>query len=507
MSTKPAAGILKDKSGFAWLLAGVFAVALLLGLGFVFLVPFGEKPDEPSHLSRAIHLAWYGVESSTAHYPVFPDIVTYEAVQPPVYYHVAASVLRFLPEVTWNVKPSRLYGCVERSRRFVVSPGWGDLPQQVMIIRTLGLVAVLCSGVFLFVAARQVLQDEYGALLAVSFQALLPQMLFISSAASNDGFAVVSGTVVLALALWAAHSGTAALAFLAGCAAVAALWIKLNTAGYVVGIPLLFIAWQRRRLPMLLGSYLCGVFVPFLVGALLMERGGLVDVDFIMHRLHLRVGSVGGKEYLSSLPRLLTSYWAQFGWMELHAYDVVRLFWAVILVCTTAGWAVGRRRWRLPLWPLWAMLATVLAGWAFTLGSTNQIQGRFLFPYSGLIAIVLAAGLFRLTPSRRALVSFVICLVLANGLCLWQLWKRYQPIDDQGNLVLDCHQCYSDRVVLETLSAGWESCGDRRDVYRKRSRRGSGRDGCCGWYLGIRILHDDSSGGRHRARRIYTVRL
>jgi hypothetical protein len=102
------------------------------------------------------------------------------------------------------------------------------------------------------------------------------------------------------------------------------------------------------------------------------------------------------------------------------------------------------------------MFTTVLCGWAFTLGSTNQIQGRFFFPYSGIIALILSSGIVGLAGSRKALASISLCLILANSMCLWQLWKRYQPTDDQGDLVLDAHQCSSDRVVLKTLSDGWE---------------------------------------------------
>jgi len=155
------------------------------------------------------------------------------------------------------------------------------------------------------------------------------------------------------------------------------------------------------------------------------------------------------------LPGLLTSYWAKYGWMDLEPPGGVRVIWLVILVLATLGWVLRAPTAGLRWLPLWLVLASAVAGWMLTLGTSNQVQGRFLLPFAGVIALLLARGIGVL-PVRALPFLVAIAIVGANVMSLYHLHAAYRPARWPADMVIDTQQCYADRIVLETLSGGAE---------------------------------------------------
>lgn len=428
------------------------AAALGLGVGYAMVVPFGEKPDEPSHMARIVYEARFGRTPPVASAPVFPNVVTYEAVQPPFYYWLATWVVRRLPDIEWSISPARFVGCVERSRRFTLDAP-SDPPLHATLLRLLGLACAMGSGVLVFLTARMLGGTQSQVILATGLSLLTPQVLFIASSVTNDTLALVMGSLVLALAVHAGAAG-GVWACAAGALAVLGFGVKLNLAPYLAGAPLLMVAARPRRPGRALGMFVVGVAAVAAPGVLLHRWHAWVDQRGFIGRIAVLPDTLS-KDYLSAIPDLFSSYWARFGWMDIEPATAVKIVWLVILVLATLGWmarshAAGRQ-W-LSLWP---MLIAAVLGWMLTLSSSHQVQGRFLFPFAGVISLLVARGIGVL-PLPGLGVVIPIALVGSNVVSLCQLHGDYRPAEWPDELLMDAHQCSADRIVLETLSHGAE---------------------------------------------------
>jgi len=435
-------------------LVACLVVSGLFGLGYALMVPFGEKPDEPSHMARIVYEARYGRAPMVSDALVFPNIVTYEAVQPPVYYWLAARLVRLLPDVAWSITPTRFVGCVEKSRRFALD-GSDDPPFHATVLRIMGFGCAAASGVLVFSAAGTLGATPSHALLAATLCLFTPQVLFVSTGVNNDGLALLAGSLVLWLAIRAGVRGSLLCALAAGGASMLAAGVKLNTLPYLLGAPLLIAGARPPRLARAVGLFAVGVLIMAAPSILLHQSQDGVDQRGLLQRVTLPAASVASKDYLGFLPGLFTTYWARFGWMDMEPLGSVRAVWLVILAVATSGWILRTqataRRWM----PLWLVLAAAVIGWMCTLGSSHQVQGRFLFPFAGVVGLLLARGIGSLPlPAVPPLVA--TAAMCANVISLLQLHAAYRPAQWPADMVIDAHQCYADRIVLETLSSGVE---------------------------------------------------
>ncbi len=432
-------------------MAALTAIAAALGAGYALLVPFGEKPDEPSHFARLVYEARYGRVPGISGYAVFPTIVPYEAVQPPVYYWIASRLLASMRPVTWSVAAAPYVGCVERSRRFVVE-GSGELPPQVAALRFLGLACVLTSGLLVSSGATRLGVTPLQASLSGALALCTPQVLFVSTGVSNDGLAGMVGALILWLTIMAGTTGSAPAAVAAGAATALGVGVKLTLAPYGPG-SVLFLALGRGRPLRAVGAFLLGVAAVGIGGMALVHTSSPADVRPLVQRLGLHVADVTRKDYLASVRDMFATYWARFGWMDLRAPTVVQALWVLLLGTATLGWMARppspARTWGGP----WAMLGAAIAGWMLTLKSSHQVQGRFFLPLAPVISLLLGTGVGAIT-KPVVFSAVVLATVGANALCLTQLRERYRPAAWPTDMVIDAHQCSSDRVVLETLSGG-----------------------------------------------------
>lgn len=427
------------------------ASAVVMGAWYAVIVPFGEKPDEPSHMARIVYEARFGRTPDPGSAPIFPNVVVYEAVQPPAYYWLAVQLLRRLPPLSWTVTPADYYGCVERSRHFVVS-GLRDPPEQALTLRLLGLVWVAVSGVLVFGAAGLLGAPPGQAVLASALTVLTPQVLFVSTGVTNDAMALAAGSLVLWIAIRAGSTGSPLEAVAAGILAVMAVGVKLNTAPYLAAAPLLLIGGGPRRTARSLALFLLGVLAVAVPGILTLQAHG-GGLRAVLLRMNAPVAQVARPDYLAFIQGMFTSYWARFGWMDIAPPGVVGILWIILLVLATTGWAIRSQghgqRWTI----LWPVLGIAIAGWMLTLRSSNQIQGRFLFPFAGVVGLLLARGIGLL--SARVLTPLALAGVLAgNALSLASLRERYQSPVWPADLAIDTHQCRDDRTVEESLSEG-----------------------------------------------------
>ncbi|MGH2538166.1 MAG: hypothetical protein ACRDHL_12285, partial [Candidatus Promineifilaceae bacterium] len=173
-------------------LALLLALFAGLALGYSLLMPLWEAPDETAHYLYALILARQGRP------PTFDE--TYEALQPPAYYALAAVALRGLdaldpalaepyrPPLAGRDAPLR-YAWDAGNYRFI----WGAYLLRWLNI-PLGMLAVAA----IYLGARKALEPGSGGapMAAAALVALLPQFLHNTVTVGNDALANLAGALL-----------------------------------------------------------------------------------------------------------------------------------------------------------------------------------------------------------------------------------------------------------------------------------------------------------------------
>ena len=436
----------------------VVAIGVVFAVFYATIIPFGEKPDEPSHMARVVYLAESGTEPRMFDASVFPGIVIYERVQPPLYYRLSSYIMNCLPRVDWSISPDRGFGCVDRGRRFQLDAA-RDPPLHVLVIRCLGILFIAVSGLCLYCAAYRIFTQPHDALAALILYMMTPQILFIGSSVSNDAPAMFMGSFIVAYMTWRSKFNPVLFGVAAAVFALAGIGIKENLAAFLIGIPVLLI-WRRSGRQCIASFFgfmvgLCAVFVAIWIRGHLSFHGLIDAWSWRLSHRAVNLVSLVPKDYPVAIGSLIRSYWAQFGWMDMHPPAGISWLWYCLILVSSVGIVIGPVRTRLKVFPLYVLLGFAVLGWLFSLGSYSQIQGRFLFPYAAAVSIILVYGLSGVRIEKWWWILGVL-LIGVNLVCILQLGSFYRNSYWPEDLELDAHQCYADRIVLNTLSDGFE---------------------------------------------------
>jgi hypothetical protein len=395
-------------------------------------VPFGDAPDEPSHLDVAQVLASHG------RLPAFgPDADMYvrldqvgipiepHALAPPLTYVVDAALIRLLP-----LAPP-------------VAARLGSL------LAALAAVALTYAFVRVVLPPLRALALPVAALLAA-----VPQFSFQAAVVNSDVFALAAALAVATL--WAGVSSpTSALAF--GLAVGCALLSKY-TAYPAAAAAILAAGWHVTagpradrqsclRAPLLLA--LAGLGAALVAGPWLLHNWALYGrpwplgvAEAAIRALTPAVEVPGAAitrnpwdaEYLQSWGVItFRSFWAGFDRVSLFAPGWVYAALAVALTVAALGiWRallVPRQRARaaavlrspagllLVLWPAGTLLATL----AQSLGRFYPVHGRYLLTLLPLVALAVVAGWRAALPPRWAPLApwaLVAAMAALNLYCL-----------------------------------------------------------------------------------------
>jgi hypothetical protein len=293
---------------------------------FALLVPPFESPDEAAHAEYVRYVALHGLPRSVPPPGDASRALTYEWVQPPLYY-LATAPLAWATDASAPAAPvpdprSRLTGGTRWTLYLhdgPLSPSW--VATRFYLLRGLGvLLTIACV---LAVASTTYLQtaSSRAALFAGAAVALVPQWTAVMASIGNDGLATTLATLAtLAILRLPGHPtvpGAVAAAALTG----AALSTKLTTACLVPG--LLVAVWQgagERRGALALWSGVTLVLTGgWPLAWNLFAHGDPWASDF--KRAALDAGGFYGP--LPPVPRLLdTSFWPYF------VERVIEPFWA-----------------------------------------------------------------------------------------------------------------------------------------------------------------------------------
>jgi 4-amino-4-deoxy-L-arabinose transferase-like glycosyltransferase len=417
-------------------LKALFLTFVILALGFNWVTPLGEAPDEDSH---------FGVIRNYIRRGLLQGGQQHEAFQPPLYYVIGSLLARpfDLSEARLWRNPDFIIGDSESPPNLLIHTAAEDWPfaSWVWAWHILRLYSTSCLLVGLLatwkLAQLVVPEEPLIGMLSIGLIGLSPGVLFIAAAINNDNLAFA----LAALTLWQ-------LARIAQGANDRHDWLLLGAllgAGYATKLSLLALVVPT----LVVGStHACR----FASTRLLLSRMGSLVMGIAMtggwwalylgvnHRevlgLHRTWGFNPPRENPISLSEWTTilfhtwqSYWLRYLQLRQPSW-VYHSLWLLPLLAG-GGWI------RLWLWrghrvkSDWRMLTvlaiqilTTCAAWLFwTIRVPGTDQARLLSPAYPAIAILASIGLVHLWSRSwtRRLGVAVICLWLA-GLSIWTIF-------------------------------------------------------------------------------------
>ncbi len=418
-------------------------IYLLLGIIYSVSLPILEAPDEMWHyayvryLVRERQLPPWDTESP----------VGQESSQPPLYYAAAALATAGIdasrPSTFLDRNPHWGYasaGTVNDNKNlfFHRREGaetfpWQDTALAVHVARLTNLAFGALAVVFTYLLTREIFPRRPVLIAsAAAVVAFSPQFLFISAAVNNDTATSAFSTLTLWLLVRGLQRGiTPRRAVILGGAVGLATLSKVSALALVpltlvaIGLRSWFIRSQRERgtasgssnreRPRLRETVLYGslfLAVVLAVSGWWYMRNAALYGDPFGFGTHLETWWAH-EEPLSlahvwtQLPSIELSYWAAFGWGNIHLprifYIVMRiaarLAFAGLIAGTVRAWqAQGHldpRSWSMALLALWFLI--VFAALLRWMQLVEAALGRLLFPAIGAIAVLTTAGLTELS--------------------------------------------------------------------------------------------------------------
>ena len=420
-------------------MTAVLAIFLAVGTIIAVRTPAYEAADEPGHVQNIETLAsghWYGMNA-----PCRLDrrigllqCSGDEANQAPLYYLLFAGWQKITgqpvqpqfnrgPDV--QVDPAFFRGTSglflhhsAATHRFLL---WLRLPNVV-----LGALTVLIT----FLAVRLITADPWTPVVAASFVAFLPRMLFLTSFVTNDNLVDLLGAVLtfLALRYVLAPSGKrmAAVGVVYGLLVLTKL-TTLPMALVIVALALLAHGWKRRIEYFGIGAVASVIVCGWYLVQNTVRYGDPLARRTSAHYLSLlgALGSPIGKPYIVSDPvktivvqvpqRIVETFWYVSDWNRFHWSWPVDLVFTVVLAICLVG-LVGQRPKRRAVTLAVIAAAAMLSVWVVAFQTYYQAKYGFV----GLAAI---AGLVALGVEKWKVPTRSSCRP-----CSWSVpWWRSRP--------------------------------------------------------------------------------
>lgn len=414
-----------DRRHVPGLLVGIVLVYVILAAWYNITVPVFEAPDEPFHFFYVKHLA--DGNPLPVQDPDRPALWAQEGSQPPLYYFLAAQVVRWIDTsdarlLLWRNPHANLGNPLQAGNKnvFIHLPGerWPlrGAALAVHLARALSTLLGVGTICLTFLLSRSLLPGRhtiaYGAAALVAFT---PQFIFVHSAVSNDSAVIFLSTLALWLLVRILHGqdGKAdlALGIVLGLAALSKLSGLMLWP--LAALVILTRVRQPRSWPRVLRDLVLIFGVAVLVSGWWYVRNWQLYGEPTGLSVMLQI--VGPREpppTLAQLGRefegLRISFWATFGWFSILAptwiYDVLDAVSLIALAGLIWGlWRhvgppVPREAWLITL--LMAWLGLLLVGLVRWTSLTPGTQGRLMFPAISSIMILLALGWCQWVPRR-----------------------------------------------------------------------------------------------------------
>ena len=428
-------------------------VFTLLAGAYSVMVPLYEAPDEPAHFQYICHLL------RERRLPVQKEGWLSEAHQPPLYYAIAAVVssvadlddpagsLRLNPQFVWGGRGGAEHNAALHYTAETFP--YHGIALAAHLSRSVSVVSGVVVVFFTYALAKEVFpRKKHLALLAAALVAFNPQFLFISGVINPDTMVTMWSTITLWQMVrllkdplpWKRWMLLGLLIGLAVLSKSSSFTLGLMAAGV-----LLIVARRQRSWSLLWKGALAvgGAFA--VVSGWWFVRNQLLYGDPLgwqiflkTYAMQLRESPLTWAEVGRFIQTQFRSYWAVFGWMTVQApswfyYSILALF-----ASGMAGWgrwAIKRgwsdleivQRYGLFVLLVFAFLQEAYQLRAITIFNASWYQGRYMFPIVAPVAILLAAGLFHLLPSRGRGIAPVATMAGLGAIAVWLLSSVIVP--------------------------------------------------------------------------------
>ena len=415
---------------------------LFLSVLYLFTVPSGESPDEPSHLQCIEQVS---IDNRLPEIDPIPQgewwsrthtISGYLCHHLPLFYVAAGYLQRathlisgaplhfeFPPNnPAWGRSPS-MFLHTDRPSFFSIPE-----PLTVLVVRVMSLLLGLAVIWAAYRVGSVLMPDSPGLpVVAATLCAGWPQFLFMQRAINNDTLATALAVTVLIVLLDIGRPYRFVLASILACLAILAKLTMVFSLAVVASVFLLEFAISReRRGAYLVPGLLSAGAVGLLAGLLLLQP----TLNQHISADRASFGSISGDAltpgYWSSFLQLsLSSGFARFGWMNVPAPDwQAYVWWACIAITGIVGLRIiitsrlDRRR-QLMLIVLGIWVLAVSGSYIWLNLNRFQPQFRFAFPILPVISVFSAIGYLQF--SERAgcrytagFLLLIIALILIN---------------------------------------------------------------------------------------------
>lgn len=465
--SRPSPSPAPPRRGLPRALWAVATLHLLLLLCYSVIVPTFRAPDEYAHVDLARHLARTGTypdyDELFVSAPIFAARDTspaYDAGRRPVGTADAvpgddrpsfAEAGRDVPTEAANQMPQHpplYYGVAAAVLRAgdAVFPGWPwSFDRTVGLLRLLDVALVVALPVLAWATARRLGCPPRTSLTAAVLILAVPQLTHIGSVVTNDDLLVVLSAGLFLLAARVVRGDLSRrTAIVAGVVVGLALLTKalaLILAPWIVAAYLLAPGARVQR-PVVLDRMATVVVLGMAIGGWWWVRNVVVH-GRLQPGLRLRdaaaeaVSPAAGFFLSSFTDRLFGSFWGNFGWFEVAlpsaavAAATLAVAAGVVVAFVRGRVAAVRARLAYFMFPATALMVVVAVNSFRTYlktGTPFVAQGRYLFPAVVGLVVVAAVGfdqvIARRTPALPVLafLGAVVMQVLAIGAIMGRYW-------------------------------------------------------------------------------------
>lgn len=405
------------------LIAALALVFAALCLAYNWALPLFEAPDEGAHYLYVEHIA------RTGEIPSMDDMPSHEVSQPPLYYLLAAPLIAWIDRsdfaAVYLPNPGLDNGIV-----YDHAPAEREFPPRgvvlaVRILRLYSTILGILTILLAYATAFAALQRTDVALVALALTAFNPKFLHMSSQFNND----IAVACAAALTLWltvrmvkSASLPSLRLCMAAGAAAGLALASKYS--GVVLIAPVAVgVAWlalrhfqHAARMSGVRWRETFSVFIRYGMTAafgFLFACGWLLLYNTIQygdpfavaqvqnaHALGIRPEPLSLLDIIARLPKVLTSYWGEFG-HGVQSPPMLDFIMVALAALVCIGLVVAALRRQIPAVMSLLLITALLSFGLITVWMRNQTgteNSRLLSAAFTSVAAFSALGLMALIP-------------------------------------------------------------------------------------------------------------
>jgi 4-amino-4-deoxy-L-arabinose transferase-like glycosyltransferase len=411
-------------------LAIVLAAYVVLAVLYGLIVPVGEGVDEVPHFHYVRHIKEGNGLPRQSFEPGQSAVLM--GHHPPLYYLLGGGLIAWTD--TSDANQVLIYNPHFEWRENFGGNGWNvflhfgqdDFPYQgsILAIHYLRLWSTVMGAVAIwaiYLIGRRITERAHLAFAAACVAAFNPSFLFMTSTIHHDGLMAVIGALSLLWMVEALYRRPGWRGYAVGGVLLAAgLLTKLSGLSLIIpfGLTIGWLSWQQRSWRRLIRSGILVVGIAAGLSGWWYIRNQILYGDplgwelFLSTQRHMVRGApYDWQAFVDFVAQLQRTFWGAFGYMHITLpAPIYNTLWTIAgIACVGLVVALVRRGRSISLRDAramaWIVLLTALSVWfasfvRFSIATVGAGHGRYLFPVSAALSLLMVTGLGELVPNR-----------------------------------------------------------------------------------------------------------